>query len=121
MTSVNFHNESYMLRQITGPLAEGGLNYYYESRNPVGPVESGLKMQFAGVYMSVQTTPGTLYFAETMIVGGVIWPELDDMYRQNVRQWNTPEEVVDHLYQVFVSVLTIPSEYRARPGFGKKL
>ena len=118
---MSFHNESYMLRQITGPLAEGGLSYYYESRNPIGFVESGLKMQFAGVYMSVQTTPGTLYFAETMIVGGVIWPELDDMYRQNVRRWNTPEEVVDHLFQVFVSTLMISPTYGARRGFGKKL
>lgn len=118
---MSFHNESYMLRQITGLLAEGGLSYYYESRNPVGPVESGLKMQFAGVYMSVQTMPGTLYFAETMIVGGVMWPELDDMYRQNVLRWNTPEEVVDHLFQVFVSTLTMHPAYRARPGLGKKL
>ena len=108
-----------MLRQITGPLAEGGLTYYYESKDP-GLVESGLKMAFGGVYLSVQTTPDTLYFAETTIVGGVIWPELSDMYRQNARQWNTPKELVDHLFQVFVSALTIPPEYQYRPGPGKK-
>ena len=119
MTCVNFHNESFMLRQITGPLAEGGLTYYYESKDP-GLVESGLKMAFGGVYLSVQTTPDTLYFAETTIVGGVIWPELSDMYRQNARQWNTPKELVDHLFQVFVSALTIPPEYQYRPGPGKK-